>query len=1481
MTVQNLWPLFLLILIPFIILLYLLKQKAQDQSFSSTLLWQEIYKNIEAKTPFEKLKHNILMYLQILAMLLFILALMAPVMNRGGFVRENVVIVIDTSASMEYLYEGQDTRLTHSVKEAKQRIDALSEGANVTLISCGSEAAVIYQGTDKATLKSRLSALHTDLEAGNLNLAAGAVNSLIADMENVQVICYTDTDFESSEFIRSNEKAALVVESVYSEGVNCSVDYVNYTVGEKGTEALCKVTNYGDEDITQDVSLYFNQQIADVQTVNVKAGESEIVYFAPQNAATDGSVIIRAELSERDALIADNSQSIELTANMEKKVLLLSSGNVFLEKALALDETVTVYKSDDIRVLNQTEEVFDLYVFDGVELPANEAGENTLSGQGGTGQAWVDKLSDRTGLLFFNYNQDFYGQGLMECAGQIKNTALFFGESPITNYIEDYSFGITETYTYHLPDWGTPFLKDSEGNVAGYYGIKERPVGVLGFDIHSTDFALQTEFPIFMSQLCDAMMGTVGEHTEIINFPVAEESDVAPVEEHSFEGEKSSTRVGGRAIRNILLILLVLLLIVEWIVYVRQVNSLKKKQFLVVRCLLLCVVILAMAGVSITKKHQKNETIFLVDMSDSMSGNLKELEDYLTKTVMAMPEKNLCSVVAFGKDTAVDQFMTDQKIFSRFTVNPVATATNIEKAVQTACSMFDEGVNKRLVLITDGSENEGSMGLSATALKGNDVEFYAVAMEDSIGNHEEVYIDGLEVPDVIHVGDHYNVTVSVVSNVETDAVLSLYAGRNMKGQQDIHLTKGHNQFVFEDTGVEGTIAQYKAVIEPINDTIAVNNSYATYAEIEAKPRVLLVEGIAGNGTEFEKILRAANIDYDIVSAKGVPTKVSELNGYKAVITLDAHYDDLRTGFAGALESYVKDFAGGYICIGGENSYALGNYRDTALEDILPVDVDLRGEKEIPKMAMAMVIDQSGSMTAPSEENSSITGLALAKQAAISGVSELRNTDEAGVLAFDDMYHWIVPLETAGDVEKIKESIESIGYGGGTSIYPALQEAYSQILKSDAKLKHIILLTDGQDGFHQYDDLIKRINDAGITVSTVAVGTGADTQILSDIAAQCGGRYYYTDVNNTIPRIFAQEVYLSTNTYLINEEFYPEITSNNEMLKGVFDEGIPALLGYIAATPKQTADVLLTSPRGDPVLSTWQCGLGRTVAWNSDGTNEWTAQFAAWEDYPLLWSNMIHYVISDTELGDDNLEMTKAGNTAAITYETKEYDKDTKVTAVVTDEAGGVKEISLDAVRPGVFETELDLDSIGVYSVNVRKQSGEEIVKSYNTAYANQYSAEYQFTDSDMDLKTFVRQAGGTEITLEDDIWGKKAEMVKAKVSLTVPLLILAILIFLFDIVIRRLSVDVWGNVKKVCGRITGLFKKRKDGEQKTRTAKQPADIEQMEAQKEDSKKVQLEKPHKKQPKEPTKKPTKGQEVPAEQQATSTMNELLKRKRERE
>ena len=833
--------------------------------------------------------------------------------------------------------------------------------------------------------------------------------------------------------------------------------------------------------------------------------------------------------------------------------------------------------------------------------------------------------------------------------------------------------------------------------------------------------------------------------------------------------------------------------------FLRIQNKAKKIKYIVLRILVMVLLVFALAGIGVKWGTDETTTIFLVDLSDSTKESQDEMEAYLKNVLSDMPKNNQAGIVAFGENTVVEQFVSSQKLFTEFGKDTVATATNVEKAVSAALALFPEDTGKRIVILTDGNENEGSVSNMASALIAEGVQVDVIFVDSFSG--EEVYVSDLSIPDAIHVGDNFSVTVTVNSNVTTGATVSLYSGRTLKGIEEVVLQPGENQFVFTDVGDEGGLKTYRVVVEAENDGISVNNEYCAFTQVDAKPRVLVVEGQAGLGDEYAKILDAAGILYDKVTPTGVPETIAELNNYKCVILLDVYYDDLRESFVNCLDTYVKDYAGGFICIGGENSYALGGYRDTVLEDILPVYMDLQGEKEVPKMAIAMVIDHSGSMTTVANDGTNTTGLDLAKMAAVEGLDSLRATDEVGVLAFDDTYTWVVPIQQANDTEEITEAISTIGYGGGTSIYPALQQAAQELIKSDAQIKHIILLTDGQDYYNQYESVINTINDNGITLSTVAVGEDADVRMLSNLAEFCDGRYYYTDVDSGIPRIFAKEIFLSVKSYLINEEFTPVVVINHEIIKGVLDNGYPSLLGYVAASPKETATRILESHLGDPILTTWQYGLGKTVAWNSDGTNQWTGNWAGFDGYVSLWKNIIDYTISNTELGDDQLTITQSGSGAVISYIPAEYDANTKITAVCTDENGEVKELSFDPVAPGEYESSIDLDNLGVYSLSIRNENGDEVIKNMNTATALQYSNEYRMDYNSDSVKNFVTMVNGNILTMEDDVFRGQVEHVKARIGLTFPFLLLALLLFMLDLITRRLNLSyLEGTVEKLQAR---------------------------------------------------------------------------------
>ncbi len=825
----------------------------------------------------------------------------------------------------------------------------------------------------------------------------------------------------------------------------------------------------------------------------------------------------------------------------------------------------------------------------------------------------------------------------------------------------------------------------------------------------------------------------------------------------------------------------------------------------IVRSILATALILALAQVSVKWVGRDVTTIFVVDVSDSVREQRDEVIQFVNDAVEDKGKHDYIGVIAFGSDSRVEQFISQDISFAEFQTDVTTEATDLEEAINIALAEMPEDSAKRIVLITDGNENEGSIRNTASMVVAAGCEFQVLKLEENMAN--EVYVSDLSMPKEVGIGENFTINVEVESNVACQAVVSLYSGRTLTGQQTVMLQEGTNRFIFTDTQADEGLKTYRVTVEAAEDTVTVNNEFSAYTNIEVELPLLIVEGSDGKATEFKAILDSIGVKYDCVPPSTVPATLSDFTEYSAIVFVDVYADDLRDGFMENLEAYIKNYGGGFIVTGGQNSFALGNYRDTVIEEVLPVNMELQGENEVPIMAMMMVIDQSSSMSAG---NGIFNNLDLAKEAANAAVENVRDTDYVGVIAFDSVYNRVVPIDTAEDRQAISNGIFSIAIGGGTSIYPALEAAVADINTVDAQIKHIILLTDGQDYNNSYDELKETINNSGITLSTVAVGDGCNSTLLQDLASSCNGRYFYTDLSTDMPRIFAQEVFLSSNNYLIHENFTPIVTSNDAMIRDVVAEGLPELLGYVATTPKERSIQLLQSHYGDPILCYWQYGLGKTVAWTSDVSGEWSANYSGWENTQRLWHNIIQYVTQDMGMEGAYVEVEQNGSRSEIHYTTENFSAGTTVVATVFDDEGNATEVELDPIKPGEYIAGIDTATTGVYTINVQQREGEEIVSSMNTAAINQYSLEYRFYPNNTLMEEYVASVGGTIITEASEVFATQPEHVKSRWNLSTILLVMAAVWFIWDIAVRRFHIDLYKLLP-----IAAI--KRKTAEQKAKT----------------------------------------------------------------
>ncbi len=817
----------------------------------------------------------------------------------------------------------------------------------------------------------------------------------------------------------------------------------------------------------------------------------------------------------------------------------------------------------------------------------------------------------------------------------------------------------------------------------------------------------------------------------------------------------------------------------------RKMYRLRRRLLLLLRSSVFILLILSLSGVNIKWIVDTTTTIFVVDASDSMNDYRTIAEDYVSKALEYKGPMDQAAIVAFGSNPLIESFVSREPVFHRIETEPGGIYTNIENALTASVSLFPQNSRKRIVLITDGEENEGNSSRLTSVIKGQDIDFKIYKIGREIAN--EAAVAGITLPKRLRIGEEFGIAVTIESTIQTGAKLTLFDGKNKAAEERVMLRKGENRFVFRDKADTGGFRSYRALLEPDMDTESRNNEASAFTNVIDRPRVLVIEDIDGEADEAVRILEASDTSYVKVNAQSVPETLEGLSAYKSIIACNVSAENLSDGFLNSLDPYVKDMGGGFIATGGENSFALGGYYKTPLEKILPVNMELKGKKEIPDMSIVLIIDKSGSMT---EGSGGITKLDLAKEAAARTLDSLRANDMIGVLAFDDTNYWVVPVQKADNGERIRDDIGTIRSGGGTSIIPALQEGCDSIKDINTKIKHIILLTDGQAEGTGYTELLERLRKDNITVSTVAVGKGSAVRLLEDIARGAEGRFYYTDEYSNIPRIFAKETFIAAKAYLNNREFIPSIINTHPIINGVAEEGLPALSGYVAASPKSTSRVILASDREDPILTVWQYGLGKTAAWNSDINGRWSRNYVGWDNNIKLWQNLINWTIEKYRDDDITVETEVQGSKGLVTLKNDVDKTGFETKAAIVSPSLENSEITLYPVAPGQYRGEFEITGTGAYMIKAFQQKEGETINAASTGISVQYSPEYRIQPSGGHLDRLISETGGVLVNAPEDVYKGKIKDIFGSIDLTPFLLILALILFILDIALRRLNLPI-------------------------------------------------------------------------------------------
>lgn len=474
MGFTNLWPLFLLLTIPPVIMLYILKRKYKEEVISSSLLWKEVYKNTRANTPWEKFKKNIMLLLQIIIILSVILALMSPFINIGGRTYKNVIIVVDNTASMNTIYDDKLSRLEKGKLLAKEYLNSTREGTKAYIISYDGNSNLLLNGEfNKFNSESIINNISKSYNTGDISDVLSFVKAIGDGIgEEYEALIFTDKQTSISDI---NGKLVYLGNS----GLNASIDNISHKVVDGKIKVIANVTNNGDKEYEGDFSLYNGDKLLEVNKINLGVSESKTLSFELDSLSDD---YLKGELSRKDILMEDNTYYHVINENKVKKVLLVTDENVFLEKAFGIIENTEVYKTSDPNNITENDE-YDLYVFDNKMPEVIPKGGNIL---------FINPSSNE----FFNV----LNGGEMGQAKAIKGA--------VSSYLENTQFTLSEYKIIETPYYGTNILTIDDNSIGFKGEVNDRKIAALSFDLHSTDFALKKEFPILIYELGEELIST-------------------------------------------------------------------------------------------------------------------------------------------------------------------------------------------------------------------------------------------------------------------------------------------------------------------------------------------------------------------------------------------------------------------------------------------------------------------------------------------------------------------------------------------------------------------------------------------------------------------------------------------------------------------------------------------------------------------------------------------------------------------------------------------------------------------------------------------------------------------------------------------------------------------------------------------------------------------------------------------------------------
>ena len=819
-----------------------------------------------------------------------------------------------------------------------------------------------------------------------------------------------------------------------------------------------------------------------------------------------------------------------------------------------------------------------------------------------------------------------------------------------------------------------------------------------------------------------------------------------------------------------------------------------------IRIVITLLVILIIADPAIKLDDRKGTVIVVADRSASMPDETTDRAVEAVQIIQQeMPAGNSIGVVAFGEQAVIDK-STQFSNFDRFIAQINHNGSNLYDGISKAVSMIDQDVPGRIIVLSDGRWT-GSVPFSAAAsLASRDIAIDHRHMGRPFG--KDLAIAQIAAPQIVMPGQAYMVNSWIQAPEPVEISYELVRENRIIGRGTRKLKAGLNNLAFRDIAGKFGTYTYTLKIDGYKDeTIKQNNIARFITRIDANKPVLALTQTENSG--LVKLLQKDGLNIVRKHPSDLTYSLDMLAGFSAILLEDVNANDIGHIGMENIAAWVTETGSGLVMTGGPNSYGPGGYFRSPIEPIMPVTMELRREHRKLNMAIVLVLDRSGSMTAPATNGQTKMDLANAASAEVLGL--LSANDELGVIAVDSLAHTIAKCQPIGDdpnpLRKKILSIESMG--GGIFVYEGLVNAAAMLADAKAETRHIILFADAADSEEpgDYKNLLAKCRASGITTSVIGLGSekDCDADLLKDIALRGEGRCFFTRNALELPRLFAQDTFMIARNSFINEPVDFNFTVGLNTITDLPVGDTQSVGGYNLCYTRPEANLAAVTLDGydAPILAAWQVGAGRAAAFCAQADGDYAGKLAQWQDVGKLYSSVVRWAIGQADgLGNDIAVTQQVAN--GICQVQVHIDSEANhlpftempIVNILTEQPGKAplrQKIPVEFVSADKLAVDIPLNGDSVVLATVDAGTLGKVTLPPTCA---PYSPEFKPDDADTGLQSLQRLSritGGRALTDLTGIW-ETIPKKNSYVDLTPWLAAMAVILFLLEILERRTGI---------------------------------------------------------------------------------------------